>query len=91
MFYKEEYEKFLARAKRRSLERQLDNARYDYWMGDLRTAIWRLMDVMDEVIKEIPEDENGERQPPTQKNEQKEKVEIPSEDGERDEDGWLIR
>lgn len=90
-------DRFRNRMHRQWLESQLEIARYDHWLGDTRAALWRILEIMDEVIKEPSEGseeyENGKRKSEAPDCEQTQEVIIlPNEaEPERNEDGYLIR
>lgn len=91
---------YKARQHKMYLEWLLEEARWDYWRGDYRTALYRLLELFEEVVHEPTEEEleNGQGQPEVEQEEQEQEQEAEcdsafAEDAvpERDDDGYLIR
>lgn len=91
------------RMRRSRLNWILEEARWDYYLGDLDKSILRLLDLEADVIQEPPFDSeeyrNGERkstEPDDEQEEEQEETDFYLEDTipdfcERGEDGYLIR
>jgi hypothetical protein len=62
--------------RRLRLQGALDDARWDYYWGDYRAALWRLLEIFEEVVQEPPENseeyKDGQRKSATPDDEQPE-------------------